>query len=67
MRRRTFLGGSAVGLGAGLAGCAGLIKQRSTGFPAVLDDRPDAVYYPTHVEGMQMIGKQSVGDRTVAL
>lgn len=70
MRRRTFLGGCATGVTAGLAGCGGLLEERSTGGsgnPSVLEDRPDAVYHPTHVEGMEMIGTQTVDDRRVGL
>jgi len=70
MRRRTFLGGCATGVAAGLAGCGGLLEERSTdgsGNPSVLEDRPDAVYHPTHIEGMEMIGTQTVGDRKVGL
>jgi len=70
MRRRTFLGGCATGVAAGLAGCGDLLEERSTdgsGNPPVLDDRPDAVYHPTHIEGMDMIGTQTVGDRKVGL
>jgi len=52
--RRAFLAGAAAGA-AGLAGCGGLIQRRG-GQPPVLDDRPDAVYVPSHVEGMEMIG-----------
>ncbi|QCC51972.1 iron transporter [Halapricum salinum] len=68
MRRRAFLGGCAGALSSGLAGCGGLLEERSTGGqPPVLDDRPDAVYVPTHIEGMEMQGMQTVGDRKVGL
>jgi hypothetical protein len=68
MRRRAFLGGCATGVAAGLAGCGDLLEEQSTsGNPSVLEDRPDAVYHPTHVEGMEMIGTQTVGDRNVGL
>ncbi|MFW6017507.1 MAG: iron transporter [Halapricum sp.] len=68
MNRRTFLRAGAGGLAAGLAGCGELFAQQSTArIPPVLDDRPDAVYRPTHIEGMEMIGTQTVGDRTVGL
>jgi len=56
MDRRTFLrtGAGAVATASlgGLAGCAGLLETRSARSPPVLEDRPDAVYFPTHVEGM---------------
>jgi hypothetical protein len=66
MNRRTFLrtttaGTAATGASA-LAGCAGLLETRSAGSPPVLDDRPDAVYYPTHVEGMAMGSMARAGD-----
>ena len=59
---------SAGGVGtAALAGCTGLLQRRSTQNPAVVEDRPDAVYVPTHVEGMEMIGMKEAGDRSVGL
>jgi len=68
MDRRTFLRAGAAGAAGGLAGCGELFAQRSTArIPPVLDDRPGGVYRPTHVEGMEMIGTQTVGDRTVGL
>ncbi|EJN56997.1 hypothetical protein [Halogranum rubrum] len=36
---------------AGLAGCAGLFETRSELAPPLVENRPDAVYYPTHYEG----------------
>jgi hypothetical protein len=45
-----------------LAGCAGLVETRSIpSTPPVLEDRPDAVYFPTHVEGMEMAGMGESG------
>jgi len=68
MNRRTFLRAGAVGAASGLAGCGELFAQRSTArIPPVLNDRPDGVYRPTHIEGMEMIGMQTIGDRTVGL
>ncbi|MFB6119148.1 hypothetical protein [Halosegnis sp.] len=66
MRRRDLLRAAGLGV-AELAGCAGLVTTESTGAPPVLDDRPDAVYYPTHVEGMQMVGTAAAGDYQVGL
>ncbi|MEF8840161.1 MAG: iron transporter [Haloarculaceae archaeon] len=58
MRRRHYLGGLGIAGVAGLAGCAGLVETRSVASaPPVLEDRPDAVYFPTHVEGMEMAGR----------
>lgn len=56
MNRRTFLRTSA-GLTGGIAlsGCAGLFSVQQ-GDPPVLENRPSAVYYPTHTEGMEMLG-----------
>ena len=65
--RRSLLGGVA-GLGtAALAGCSGLLESQSVGEPAILAERPNAVYRPTHVEGMNMIGTASAGDRQIGL
>jgi len=64
MNRRTVLQGVAglAGVGA-LAGC-GILETESQAVrtPPVVEDRPDAVYYPTHVEGMEMAGTASAGD-----
>jgi hypothetical protein len=67
MRRRRLLAtlGSAT-LG-GLAGCAGLFESDPQRAPPLVSDRPDAVYVPTHVEGMQMAGTQSAEGYTCAL
>lgn len=73
-RRRRFLAGlGAVGT-LGLAGCAqftgGSDDAAETSYgnvPAVLEDRPDEPYFPTHVEGMAMAGKQTSGDYACAL
>jgi hypothetical protein len=63
MRRRRLLS-AAAGLGAtGLAGCSGLIQTRPfPRAPPVPENRPDAVYYPSHIEGMQMLGMTAAGD-----
>jgi hypothetical protein len=62
MRRRTFLAAGAGTASATLAGCSGLFPTQAAGAPPVLEDRPDAVYFPTHVEGMQMAGTGGAGD-----
>jgi hypothetical protein len=68
MNRRQFLALGAAGVSGLTAGCGGLLQQQSTGrVPPVVENRPDAVYVPSHVEGMEMIGMQSAGDRMVAL
>jgi hypothetical protein len=63
MRRRRLLS-SFAGLGAaGLAGCSSLVQTRPfPRAPPVPENRPDAVYYPSHIEGMQMLGMSSAGD-----
>jgi hypothetical protein len=67
MRRRGYLGAlGAVGATA-LAGCGGLFETESVGEPAVFEDRPDAVYVPTHVEGMTMIDVATAGRLRLAL
>jgi hypothetical protein len=68
MRRRDFLGAvGGVALG-GLAGCTGLFETRSTRAPPLPENRPNAVYFPTHVEGMEMADDmQSSGSYNCAL
>ncbi|MFB6095068.1 MAG: iron transporter [Halodesulfurarchaeum sp.] len=69
-RRRAVLraAGSAsmVGL-TGLAGCSGLIETRPVRSPPVPEDRPDAVYYPSHYEGMRVVDVQTDGRIACAL
>lgn len=62
MRRRTYL--SAVGLaGLGtLAGCTGnAFETTRDREPPLLENRPEAVYIPTHKEGMKMSGMGMAG------
>jgi len=67
MDRRTFLRAGA-GLGAlSLAGCAGLLETRSTGNAPVPEDRPDGVYVPGHVEGVEMVDTGENGDFAAGL
>jgi hypothetical protein len=68
VNRRTYLGtAGALALG-GLAGCvAGAFETTNDRSPAVLADRPDAVYLPTHREGMLTVGRAEAGDLTVAV
>jgi len=55
MRRRNFLAATGF-LGAGaLSGCTGLPgSDGSSSAPPLVENRPDAVYYPTQYEGMGM-------------
>jgi len=65
--RRRFLATAGAAATAGLAGCGGLLTTTNSRAPPVLEARPDAVYLPTHVEGMLMAGRATAGDLTVAL
>lgn len=71
MDRRRYLatlGGAGVGA---LAGCTSLFEteagREGRQPPPLVEDRPDAVYVPTHVEGMEMVGMASVGRLRIAL
>ncbi|QLD89207.1 hypothetical protein HWV07_09250 [Natronomonas salina] len=61
MDRRQYLQAClGAGTAAGLAGCTdlGFIEtQELPSTPPVLEDRPDRVYHPTHVDGMEMVGQ----------
>jgi len=62
MRRRRFLqAGVAAGVAA-TAGCLGVFETRAAGIPPVPENRPDAVYIPSHEEGMAMTGMGMAGD-----
>ncbi len=65
-RRRFLAAAGSVGA-AGLAGCFGLLETESLTTPPVLEERPEAVYYPTHVEGMVHANTVDVGDYRLAL
>lgn len=67
MRRRTFLTAAGAIGASSLAGCTGLFETTSAREPPLPDDRPDAVYYPTHTEGMKMVGLAEQGDLACAL
>ena len=69
MHRREFLVATAViGVGS-LSGCIGVFETQSASSnePPLPENRPNAVYYPTHIEGMQMPGMAKRGDLTCAL
>ena len=71
MERRNFLRASG-GLvsAASMAGCLSRLgfRIRDAGRePPVLEDRPNAVYIPTHVEGMKMAGMAKAGPYRCAL
>ncbi|WP_436925559.1 iron transporter [Halosimplex amylolyticum] len=67
MHRRRFLAAGAAAASASLAGCRSLFQTRSARSPPMVEDRPDAVYIPSHVEGMEMVGMADAGDYKVAL
>jgi hypothetical protein len=68
MNRRSFLRtGFGLAGTAAVTGCLGLFETRSALAPPLVEDRPDAVYYPTHKEGMKTVGTKSVKDYSVAL
>ena len=65
--RRAFLAGvGATGVG-GLAGCLGFELESSSLEPSLVENRPDAVYVPTHTEGMAMGEMGSDGGYSCAL
>ena len=70
MQRRTFLGAAGLGLATSLSGCStvtSLFETTNSGEPPLVADRPDAIYIPTHQEGMQMVGMGEAGDLRVGL
>jgi hypothetical protein len=65
--RRRFLAGAGTAAVGGLAGCAGFSTTTYSSEPPVVENRPDAVYLPSHVEEMAMIGMADAGDAKVAV
>jgi len=66
VRRRRLLGAAGAAGAAGLAGCLGALDGGG-GEPTVVPGRPDAVYVPSHVEGMRMVGMETDGPYGCAL
>jgi len=66
MDRRRFLAGAGIAGATLVAGC-GSLQEQSTRSPPLVENRPDATYYPTHVEGMEMVGMGEAGDYMVGL
>ena len=68
--RRRFLAttGSLLGVAA-TAGCLSELgfEEESVRAPPLVEDRPDAVYHPTHNEAMEMVGTTGAGPYQVAL
>ncbi|SEO50401.1 Fe2+ transport protein [Halorientalis persicus] len=69
MKRRQYLAVLGTGSVASVAGCMGLLEteQRSVRMPPLVDNRPSAVYIPTHVEGMEMAGMKEASRLRLAL
>jgi len=67
MKRRALLRAGALAGSLSLAGCSSLTETRAVGVPPIPENRPDGVYHPSHVEGMDMIGMASSGDYAVGL
>nr|WP_267625194.1 Tat pathway signal protein [Halobium salinum] len=68
MNRRDLLRAAGAAGAVSLAGCAGLFGTTTTNSrePPLVENRPDAVYVPTHREGMKPIGMARAGDLMVA-
>jgi len=66
MNRRGFLAGVGLASASALAGC-GSVQTQSTRAPPLVENRPDAAYLPTHVEGMGMVGVGEAGDYMAGL
>jgi hypothetical protein len=69
MERREYLRAAAlVGTAGAVAGCTDLVETREVrSAPPVLADRPDGVYHPTHVDGMEMVGTGESNDSEYAV
>src|SRR6056297_312195 len=68
MKRRTLLQTAGVGVAASLAGCSNLFQTETINrTPPMVENRPDAVYVPSHVEGMEMGGTAKQGRLQLAL
>jgi hypothetical protein len=67
MKRRRLLAVAGLGMTGVLGGCLGSFETTYSRAPPVLENRPDAVYVPTHREGMTMVGRGTAGDLAVAL
>ena len=69
MERREYLRATAIaGTAGGVAGCTDLVETREVrSVPPVLADRPDGVYHPTHVDGMETVGAGESDDSEYAV
>ncbi|WP_424017441.1 DUF7350 domain-containing protein [Halorientalis pallida] len=66
MNRRAVLRVGAGLVGAGIVGGCLQTESRSVRSPPLVENRPDAVYYPTHSEGMEMVGSTTAGEYEIA-
>ena len=66
MNRRAVLRAGAGLVGAGIVGGCLQTESQSVRSPPLVENRPDAVYYPTHSEGMEMVGSTTAGEYEVA-
>jgi len=71
MQRRRVLGAFGAAALGSLSGCLGgaasLFETTQSDEPPLVENRPDSVYVPTHVEGMKMAGTADVDDLRVGL
>jgi len=67
--RRRFLAAAGGLATAATAGCLSELgfESQSARVPPLVEDRPTAVYHPTHVEAMEMVGTASAGPYRIAL
>jgi len=67
-RRRFLAAAGTLGLAA-TAGCLSTLgfEEQSARVPATVENRPNAVYHPTHIEAMEMVGMKTAGPYGVAL
>lgn len=68
MNRRALLRASAaLTVSAAFAGCTELFETRPISIPPIPEDRPDAIYILSHVEGMKMSEMAKQGDYAFGL
>ena len=67
MRRRDFLRAGTLAGATTVAGCTGVFETRTVRSTGSVEDPPDSVYYPTHVDGMEMAGMARAGPYKVAV
>ena len=67
--RRRFVAAAGTLGATATAGCLSSLgfEEQSARVPPTVENRPDAVYHPTHIEAMEMVGMASAGPYRVAL